>query len=135
MSCWVNWRKSNIKSSVIRQKGKCASRKQIMCGYQGVRNVRFSENMTCFVFLKHPFWDSPFCLITNKIIKRKIWISTHQEIMFLLHWRQCYLTKFFLIQPRFPKTRTQFLFYNIARNEEGFGVLLFIIFWKQKNYL
>ena len=35
------------------------------CGYQGVRNVHFSENLTCFVFLKHPFWDSPFCLITD----------------------------------------------------------------------
>ena len=23
--------------------------------FQGVRNVRFSENLTCFVFLKHPF--------------------------------------------------------------------------------
>ena len=33
----------------------------------GVINVRFSENLACFVFLKHPFWDSPFCLITNKI--------------------------------------------------------------------
>ena len=22
---------------------------------QGVRNVRFSENLVCFVFLKHPF--------------------------------------------------------------------------------
>ena len=21
----------------------------------------------CFVFLKHPFWDSPFCLITDKV--------------------------------------------------------------------
>ena len=35
--------------------------------YQGVRNVRFSENLACFVFLKHPFWDSPFCLVTNKL--------------------------------------------------------------------
>ena len=35
--------------------------------YQGIRNVRFSENLTCFVFLKHPFWDSPFCLITDKL--------------------------------------------------------------------
>ena len=26
----------------------------------------FSENSTCFVFLKHPFWDSPFCLITDE---------------------------------------------------------------------
>ena len=39
----------------ISQKGKCVSTKQIMCAYQGVRNVRFSEYLTCFVFLKHPF--------------------------------------------------------------------------------
>ena len=38
------------------------------CPYQGVRNVRFSENLACSVFLKHPFWDSPFCLITDDII-------------------------------------------------------------------
>ena len=25
----------------------------------------FSENLTCFVFLKQPFWDSPFCLIMD----------------------------------------------------------------------
>ena len=31
----------------------------------GVRNDRFSENLACFVFLKHLFWDSPFCLITD----------------------------------------------------------------------
>ena len=28
----------------------------------------FSENLACFVFLKHPFWDSPFCLITDDMI-------------------------------------------------------------------
>ena len=33
--------------------------------------------------------------------------------------------KFFDSTARFPKTRTQFPCYNIARNEEGFGVLLF----------
>ena len=32
---------------------------------QEVRNVRFTENLACFVFLKHPFWDSPFSLITT----------------------------------------------------------------------
>ena len=37
------------------------------CTYQGVRNVRFLENLACFIFLKQPFWDSPFCLITNDI--------------------------------------------------------------------
>ena len=33
--------------------------------YHWVKNVRFSENLACFVFLKHPFWDLPFCLITD----------------------------------------------------------------------
>ena len=35
------------------------------CAYQGVRNLRFSENLACFLFLKHPFWDSNFWLITD----------------------------------------------------------------------
>ena len=35
------------------------------CAYQGVRNVCFSENSVSFVFLKHLFWDSLFCLITD----------------------------------------------------------------------
>ena len=37
------------------------------CMYQGVPNVGFSENFTCFVSLKHPFWDSPFWLITDSL--------------------------------------------------------------------
>ena len=36
------------------------------CAYQGVRNVRFLENLACFVFLKHTFEGSPFFLITDK---------------------------------------------------------------------
>ena len=40
--------------------------------YHGVRNVHFSENLACFVFLKYPFWDSPFCLITDDIKYRFI---------------------------------------------------------------
>ena len=53
----------NDSSSVVRQNGE----PQNGCAYiyQGVRNVRFSENLACFVFLKHPFWDSPYCLITD----------------------------------------------------------------------
>ena len=37
------------------------------CAYQGVRNVCFffSENLACFIFLKHPFQDSPLCLIID----------------------------------------------------------------------
>ena len=52
------FRKTNISYPLIRT---CT------CAYQGVRNVRFSGNLTCFVFLKHPFGDSPFCPITNDI--------------------------------------------------------------------
>ena len=36
-----------------------------VCAYQGVRNVRSLENYACIAFLWHPFWDSPFCLITT----------------------------------------------------------------------
>ena len=42
---------------------------QTYVAYQGVKNVRFSENLTRFVFLKHPFWDSIFCLTTDKLTK------------------------------------------------------------------
>ena len=53
------FRKTDISYPLIRTR---------TCGYQGVRNVRFSENLACFVFFKHPFWDSPFCLITDELL-------------------------------------------------------------------
>ena len=40
------FRKTNISYRLMRSR---------TCAYQGVRNVRFSENLTCFVFLLHPF--------------------------------------------------------------------------------
>ena len=52
------FRKTNISYPLIRTR---------TCVYQGVRNVRLSENLVCFVFLQHPFWDSPFCLITDDV--------------------------------------------------------------------
>ena len=42
-------------------------RKRRTCAYQGVRNVRFSENLACFVFSKHLFWHLPFCLIIDAL--------------------------------------------------------------------
>ena len=39
------------------------------CVYQGVRNVPFSENLACFAFLLPPFWDSPFCLTNDDMIR------------------------------------------------------------------
>ena len=85
---WYWERLDNYISSVIRQKGESQngcfkktkhakfSEKQTFltpdmhtctCDYQGVRIVRFSENLACIVFLKHPFWDSPFCHITDNL--------------------------------------------------------------------
>ena len=37
------------------------------CAYQGVRNVSFPEILACFVSMKHPFWDFPFCLISDEL--------------------------------------------------------------------
>ena len=37
------------------------------CAYWCVTNNRFSETLACFIFLKHPFWDSSFCLIIDEI--------------------------------------------------------------------
>ena len=41
----------------------------IVCAYQEVKNVCFSKNLTSFVFLKHPFFDSAFYLITDAVVK------------------------------------------------------------------
>ena len=49
------FRKTNISDPLIRTR---------TCAYQGVINIHFSESLASFVFLKHPFWDSPICLIT-----------------------------------------------------------------------
>ena len=47
------------------------------CAYQGVRNVLFLENLACFVFLIHPFWDLPFCHITDELFIVSItWFMT-----------------------------------------------------------
>ena len=53
-----NFRKTNISYPLIRTR---------TCAYQGVRNVCFSEILACFAFLKHPFLDSPFCIITDEL--------------------------------------------------------------------
>ena len=33
----------------------------------GGKKCSFSENLACLVFMKHPFWDSPFCFITDEL--------------------------------------------------------------------
>ena len=61
----ISWNTSVIRQQGESQNGYFKKTKHAEF-YQGVRNVRFWENLTCFVFLKHPFWDLPFCLITNE---------------------------------------------------------------------
>ena len=56
------FRKINISYPLIRT---CT------CTYQGVRNDHFAENLTHILFLKHPFWNSLFCLVTDEIIYGK----------------------------------------------------------------
>ena len=53
------FRKTNISYPLISTR---------MSAYQGVINVRFSENLACFVFLKHSFWESAFYHITDDIL-------------------------------------------------------------------
>ena len=45
------FRKRNITYALIRTR---------KCAYKGVTNVRFSEDLACFVFLLPPFGDLPF---------------------------------------------------------------------------
>ena len=142
-SCWKNIcvtivriKRSckNCTSSVIRQKGESQNRclkkkkhakfskKQIILTpwytyvyVSGVRNVRFSEDSACFLLLKHPFWDLPFCLITDDLwyvekeqffsrniytitysIKKSVFESSMEEIGLLIlrkKWRNLFLPK------------------------------------------
>ena len=58
------------------------------CAYQGVRNDRFFD-VTCFVFLKHPLWDSPFCLITDEFQKNDTDLLTGSKIYYWALWFYC----------------------------------------------
>ena len=50
-------------------------------GYKTKGRICFSEVLACFAFLKHSFWDSPFCLITNDIkleqLQIAVWKQSH----------------------------------------------------------
>ena len=71
-------------SSVIRQKGESRTG----C-FKKTKHVKFSEktniseNLTCFVFLKHLFWDSPFCFITDVLSDIMLWYARAMLILWL----------------------------------------------------
>ena len=50
--------------------------------YQGVRYVRFSENLSCFIFLKHWFWDSYLCRQLRFLTSESIGKSLVNNILF-----------------------------------------------------
>ena len=55
----------------------------------GGNKCSFFENLACFVFLKHRFWDSPFCLVTDEITALKSFIDSnirHQDKFQFFTW-------------------------------------------------
>ena len=75
--------------------------------YQGVRNVRFSENLMCFVFLKHPFRDLPFCLITDELLVETMKSNLNEEVSNLTEEVQKLNTNFELLKSDFSATRIE----------------------------
>ena len=67
------FRKTNISYPLIRTR---------TCAYQGVRNVCFSKNLACLVFLKHPFWDLPFYVITDGLLPLRIAKIVKTQVFF-----------------------------------------------------
>ena len=59
--------------------------------YQGIGNVRFLENLACSIFLKHLFWDSPFCLITDAVSFKIFKASLMFILMKSVSIRKCVL--------------------------------------------
>ena len=57
--------------------------------YQKLRNVSFSEDLGCFVFLKHPFEIRPFGLLPMIFAKRKSAVSYHcfEKTFRVLWWK------------------------------------------------
>ena len=70
---------------------------QVNVCVSGGKKCSFSENSSCSVFLKHPLWDSPFCVIFNEI-----W--NHFRLIYYLFMfsgkkedQMLYLLRFFII--------------------------------------
>ena len=65
---------------------------------QGVRNIRFSENLVCFVFLLPPFWDSHFYLITDDLTYSTSIFKTWLFLFVLLNFWICLCVSFFYLR-------------------------------------
>ena len=125
-----------VKYRIVGNKAKgqvCFKKTNYMC-VSGVWNgmfisrkiwrVLFSWN-TCFEI-------QPFALLPTKYFRKKFGWAGTRKLWFATLTSVPSYNKFF-DSTTFPKTRTQFLCYNIAWNEEDFGVLLFNYILKTKK--
>ena len=101
------------------------------CAFQWIKNIRFSENLTSFAFLKHPFWDSPFCLITNelkaskKVQEKDIYLKTFS----LLGLDVSVSSNFFFIFPKIQLPENRFWYCSSEKNLPGNGILSWWLAW------
>ena len=105
------------------------------CVYQEVKNVRFSENLTCFVFLKHPFWDSPLYFITEaETIREKTFSYSifHSSITsgayYFQIWNLSYVNKILIFQELLPLPR------KLIHTEHISEILLMALDWHKTVY-
>ena len=71
------FKKSNVSFTLIHTR---------RCAYQGVRNVRFSENLSCFVFLKTHFEINPFALLPT-VLSGVIKLDTTRTFVSFFSWQ------------------------------------------------
>ena len=101
------------------------------CAFQWIKNIRFSENLTSFAFLKHPFWDSPFCLITNelkaskKVQEKDIYLKTFS----LLGLDVSVSSNFFFIFPKIQLPENRFWYCSSEKNLPDNGILSWWLAW------
>ena len=103
-----NFRKINISYPLI-----CTR----TCAYQEVRNVCFSENLACLVFLYHPFRDSPFCLITDKL-----------NINLFISWKILLKSRLWFIESRNHAPKNKFI--ELWSFESGYNAY---VTWKIRS--
>ena len=71
------FKKSNVSFTLIHTR---------RCAYQGVRNVHFSENLSCFVFLKTHFEIHPFALLPT-VLSGVIKLDTTRTFVSFFSWQ------------------------------------------------
>ena len=95
------------------------------CAYQGVRNVRFLENMACFAFLKQQFWDSIFYLITDEFFFLSKLSNSFCLFTFISIGHVLYKLLFINFKVFLTQFSLVFYFYTPWKCQKAFGFLIF----------